>query len=381
MAVFFPEVQIYNLISGILEFIKVDYNTNLSTPTKSMLYKLFGGVKIGKFDYFVESKNLFLRGNDYARKIELRHMFDISRAGLPTIHLSLPSESPQFDGIGVDQGYADTQFDEDATDPDHIIQSFTPVYTRAFQTQHNIIISSDNPDEVLLIYNLLKAMMVSVFDSIELAGLRNPKLGAQDLQLNSEVTPANVYFRAITLSSFHELEIPRWFSQQMITNIMAKGTPVMESEVVINPIDPGEIQAAQTIHAGERPARLTNKVGATGFSSYKWQSSPSADDHYFQDIVGAFHEYYQPPVLNYSRWYRRVAIDSEGIYKGVTPAIKITVLDENDHELIEEEENLVDPGTILAPQIINVGGTPNELISGDPPSGSGNVSYQWQEKS
>lgn len=236
MGILLPEVQLYNLVTGILNHVRVDYNAHLADPTKSLLYYFFGGKKVGKFDYFEQSKFLFLKGTDNIRQLEVRQMFDISRAALPTIHLGLPSLNAFGDGIGVDEGYQEPIFGETVIPPDppdepgHTEYWYQSVYTRSFQSTYNIIISSENPDEVLLIFNFLYGMLISVLDSVELAGFRNPKLGGQDLQLNSEVIPANVYIRAITLSAFYEVSVPRWFTNEMLNNILSNGLPEQVSE-------------------------------------------------------------------------------------------------------------------------------------------------------
>jgi hypothetical protein len=41
---------------------------------------------------------------------------------------------------------------------------------------------------------------------------------------------------------------------------------------------------------------------------------------------------------------------------------------------------MIDPGTILDEQVIVLGDTPDELISGDEPTGTGTITYQWEEK-
>ena len=49
-------------------------------------------------------------------------------------------------------------------------------------------------------------------------------------------------------------------------------------------------------------------------------------------------------------------------------------------EVIEEPTNMINPGNIIDPQIILLGDTPLELTSGTSPTGTGTITYQWEER-
>lgn len=207
-----PEIVIQTTIQQLLDFVKRDYNGEVD-KTNTFLYKAFFGQKVGNFDYYEQAKDLFLRDKNHPKEIGVRMFFDRSRAHLPTIHLSLPSEQGgEGDGIGFDQGYQENIFNSTE-------REITTVYNRNFNTQYNIIISSDNTFETLLIYHTLRALLISTYESLEMNGLRNPKFGGRDLQLNSDIIPPNVYIRALTLDVFYEIAIPKYVSDKIISNI------------------------------------------------------------------------------------------------------------------------------------------------------------------
>ena len=218
--IFIPEVILFNLIKGLLTYIEEDFNQN--GEEKSILYKLLYGNKITNFDFYEEGKKLFLRSKDDSRKIDVRLFFSAERASMPTIHLTLPSEEKgSMDGIGFDQGYSPDEIDQ-------IKGNVIPFYTRSFSTTYNLVITSNNTWEVILMYSVLKSLLIGAVDSIELDGLRNPRLGGGDLQLNSDLIPPEVFIRTITLSVEQEQSVPRIFNDKLIKNINIILKPVEE---------------------------------------------------------------------------------------------------------------------------------------------------------
>lgn len=219
--IFVPEIVLYKLLNSILSLIKRDYKEAVKKED-SYLYRILSGNFIDKFDYYEQAKELFLREVSHPRVIEIRQFFDISRATLPTIHLSLPGENTEFASIGMDQGFEDNIVTLD--------RRIYPTVNNPFATQYNIISTSENPMEVLLIYNVLKASMTSLMDSINLLGFKNVKIGGQDLQINSEIIPQHVYLRALTFSAYYEFTTPKFFPVEgEFLNIYFNGYPI-ESE-------------------------------------------------------------------------------------------------------------------------------------------------------
>lgn len=132
-------------------------------------------------------------------------------------------------GIGSDQGYQDELFIDTEYNPDGSMLtqgSHTPVFTRRFQSTYNIVITSDNSNEVVLIYHTMRALLIGLIPSINLAGLQNLAFGGQDVQLYSGLAPKNMYVRAITVTLQYETSAPSIFPLPMVHDIIAKGTPI-----------------------------------------------------------------------------------------------------------------------------------------------------------
>lgn len=213
-----PEITLKKLLDYLIEKVIQNYNSK-PDEKDTFLYKLFNGNFIEGYDYFKQAKALLLKGINVPdpRKIETRIFFDRSRASSPTLHITLPSEQHAFDGISYDKGYSDPSFTD---------TSFTEENTRGFQTKYQIIATSDNTFEVLIMYYLLKALIVSNIRIFELNGLRNIKQSGQDLLIRDEFMPQNIYMRGLTIDCFYEFSVPEMEEQEMLLNIDFEGSVI-----------------------------------------------------------------------------------------------------------------------------------------------------------
>ena len=215
---FIPGVQLFNIMIDILDLINNDIKNNISTPEKSILYYLFNGMKYKddeSLDFYEQAVDLFSKTNDDATKIKVRNYFDAERGTLPTIHLNFPNEQPNNNGIGVDAGY---KYPQDWGEGE-----FSDVFTRSFDSTHYIIVSAGNEEEVTIIYNIIKAFLISNLDIVANSGLINPKLGGGDIQFNSELVPSHIFTKMITLNYSYEFSVPSLLREKILGLIEAQG--------------------------------------------------------------------------------------------------------------------------------------------------------------
>tara|TARA_R100000734_G_C3298523_1_gene89445 strand:- start:74 stop:757 length:684 start_codon:yes stop_codon:yes gene_type:complete len=221
MSVYVPEIEIFKVVSGIFEAVKKDFEQNVNEEN-TILYQYFGELPVfeGKFNWWENAKDLFLRDFQHPRRIETEMYFNSERAKMPTVHITLPQETAGPDGLGVDTGYQPEIYNETT-----LQYSFTN--TRMFDTQYHAIITSDNTLEVQLIYHLLRGMLITLLKEIDLSGMRNPKLSGQDLQINTELVPEHIFMRGIGINFQYEVTVPQLKDHQLITNIiLGKGKPI-----------------------------------------------------------------------------------------------------------------------------------------------------------
>jgi len=208
-----PELILYNTIDNVLNLIRDDFQ-NKSNEKDTILYKIFNGTREGVFDFYKQSKVIFLQKNDSPRKLEVCMFFNSERAAVPTIHINLPQESSGEDGIGIDEGFASPHYSFEGN------TKYTPTYTRRFDSMYHAIVTSDNTMEVILIYHFLRYIMISIFDHISLSGLENPKLSGQDLNIYSEIIPENVFIRGLGISFSYDVKALSLFDKDMVKNLI-----------------------------------------------------------------------------------------------------------------------------------------------------------------
>jgi hypothetical protein len=224
MSTIVPELKLYRLINALVDQVAVDYNSH-TDKNKTFLYKLFGSDStLGKYDYYAQSVDLFVgRGIDHPRKMDVRMMFDSAIATVPTMHITTPSENNSFNEIGVGESGLERNVDYDP-----LTNSNTPIYNRRFQAQYYVICTSESSQEVFLMYHVLKAMMISALDWINLAGFENPQLSGQEIRQNDQSVPNHIYMRGVGLSCHYTMEVPRYFDTKIITDIALSVTPIIQ---------------------------------------------------------------------------------------------------------------------------------------------------------
>ena len=215
-----PELVLFNTVKSVLAFVRNDFHSH-SNEADTWLYKMFNGHQVGSvYNFFEQAKAVFLYQEDSPRYLDVRLFFDTERAPMPTIHINLPSENEGENGIGVDEGFGDPIYNE-------VEKTFTKTYTRRYDADYNLIITSENPFEVIMIYHFLKAIFVAIFDHIQLSGLENPKTKGQDLQLYSEIIPQNVFMRGFGLSFSYDMIVPDAFDNKMISDFLFEAKPII----------------------------------------------------------------------------------------------------------------------------------------------------------
>lgn len=190
---FLPEQKIKALVDFALANLTQDY-----------LYKLFGGMTFGdgSYQYFENAVALFLKREDNPRKVECNVFFNKDRQGLPTIHIAMNQDYlGDGNGLGFDPG---ADFDSMMT-----CNETEETYTRMYSARYNIIFTSDNTFEVLIMYNVIKAFFQGNYHLLEFNGLRNPKFSGNDIILTDYLISPNIYSRAFMIDCLYEFTAPK----------------------------------------------------------------------------------------------------------------------------------------------------------------------------
>lgn len=199
--IFLPEIRLKRIIDSLLNYLKEDLKINIdhNTENESYLYLLFHESKEDTtFSVnYKEAKQIFLRVEADPRYLKVSPIFDRRRAQVPTIHIVVPQDGEEYRQIG------------DAVGEFYDIDNFIiEKRGRAFQTQFNLITTSDNITEVLLINYVLRALLIGAVPQLEYFGFINSHISTQDLNINPDLFPANAYIKGILLTAAYPEIVP-----------------------------------------------------------------------------------------------------------------------------------------------------------------------------
>ncbi len=234
MAVLVPEIQIFNAIKTILAFIKKDFDAHVNEQD-TLLYRLCGENQLQRYNFFEQAKAVFLAKEDNPRFLDVNVFFNLERASIPTIHITLPAEQSDKDGLGIDEGYRGIQETKGMGGEDEQ----APNYTRRFGTQFQLIVTSDNSNEVVLIYHLLRAILIPVIDHFNMVGLENIKLSGRDIQNMNTIVPTHIFMRAIGIALEYEVTVESLFPEDVITKIALEFSVLQDPPSGNEAIQPG----------------------------------------------------------------------------------------------------------------------------------------------
>lgn len=216
---FIPELAIKNIINAILLYIRTDYN-NVVDKDDSYLAKQLKGLKFDKYDLYEQAIQVFItRGINDQKELKCFHFFNAERSPIPTIHIMLPDDGVGPNGIGVDNG-----FNKPVYNP--VTQTTNDIYSRSFDSRLNIVITSENSFETILIYRVLQSILITLFDNLQFAGFQNPKISGGDLTINQDMVPQHIFIRAINLDFFYDIAAPTLFTQETFGDLVAQGIAI-----------------------------------------------------------------------------------------------------------------------------------------------------------
>lgn len=199
-----PEIQIKKLLDFFVN--KVD---------EKYLYRLFEEDKIGDYYFTENAKKIFLRNPESDRQVQTHIFFNHERASLPTIHINLPSESMGGDN-GIDWDYDVKQDFKN----ENLAYRVAP---KTYSAKFNIIFTSSNTFEVLIMYSVIKSMIQGNITLLEKNGLRNMKLSGTDIIFNEGFMPQNIFSRALILDCIYTFDGVSFETVDSINNVIFNG--------------------------------------------------------------------------------------------------------------------------------------------------------------
>lgn len=232
-----PDIKLHEIVKSCIKGLRADYDANKAVPSSTILWHLLNDTKMadtGKFKWYDQAVEIFInRKSDDPKYLDTRLFFDRERAAVPTVHVMMSGENRGANGIGTDLGYRPEQVNGD---------SQRPVLNRQFNINANIIVTSDNTFETVIIYHVLKSMMISITTHIQLVGFINPDLSGRDITLSQELVPNGLYARTINFTAGYELDVPEVMLNKIVSAVWIQMKSINGQEIAPQ-IGPGPLEA------------------------------------------------------------------------------------------------------------------------------------------
>jgi hypothetical protein len=217
MSIILPDIIIESTIQSCLDYIVADWNAN-ATKSDTYLYKVWNGVIHGKYNYYEQAQELFLRTDADPNKLRVYSFYPQDKIKPPMMVINVPSENLGGDNkLGFGEGdFSDTFIDEDAL-------TYQNQLSRSFDWTYSISTFASGRNESNLIYNTIKALLIACKDHLDIAGLKNIKFSGVGMQLNKDT--GNTFFvRTLNISGFTEMIVPELADNQMIQDFIYNQT-------------------------------------------------------------------------------------------------------------------------------------------------------------
>lgn len=215
MGLFIPDVIIINTYNKILDILRDDYATHVDagTESRSLLYLLFQGSALGKYDLYANIKKLINTTYEDPNHLEVRLSYDsTSTTSNNMIYVTLASENAIHDSLQIGEGDNPELLFVNVD----VADEYRKQFTRRFSSTYTVMVMGKNRSEMLVLFHLLKAMTITCINHLTLEGLQNIKIGGQDVRFTgSEI---GLFARGININFEYEQTVP----EVMITTVFEK---------------------------------------------------------------------------------------------------------------------------------------------------------------
>jgi hypothetical protein len=208
-------LKLKKLTESLLDYVKQDYEANVTAGTisESFLYRCIDEDDIiDGIDYRLLAVELFTRDVDDSRKATVNLMFDYDKVTLPQISVREPAKGKgQQDAIGGMGEYiyedADGSFFEDRR--------------KSFSSQYELLVTSINRHEVIIMEEIMLALLISAQDTL---ALNNPfynfSFSVKELMANSETFSHNLFIKSISINTSYDKSYPNLTGDSLLNKIL-----------------------------------------------------------------------------------------------------------------------------------------------------------------
>lgn len=202
-----PDVIITNSLNMALSIVRDDYNSYVEAghEERSMLYLLFNSSSIGRYDMYENAKSIIITTPESPKHLSVVVGYQAEHGKIPQIFVTLPSENEKNNSIGI--GVEDDNNLFFAGEEEDEADQYREQFSRRFNTTYHVVVMTENRNEMIILYNLMKALVITLIEHFAESGISNLHLGGQDINLMAPV-PDKIFRRAVTMTFEYEQLIP-----------------------------------------------------------------------------------------------------------------------------------------------------------------------------
>lgn len=210
-----PEIIIYNALESVIRCVRKDLADNKEKEQETILFRLLGEnidgkpLTMNRWNFFKQAKKIFTNKNNLS--VNFGYNFEV--ANIIALHIILPSEQAAESAIGQDEGY-DIQTDN---------EKVTNFFTQNFQSNYQIMITSNNSSEILTVYHVLKSMLLMLVPHFEIMGLRLCKFSGNDIMFKDDLMPNGMFHKVLNISFNYELKVPQMLQKDIMKKMIFEG--------------------------------------------------------------------------------------------------------------------------------------------------------------
>lgn len=220
-----PEFILHKVLQHYLDLLRSDYE-DASIKENSFLLRLVGSAGFQRYGYKEQALEIFItRDKESPRFLTIDLGFNMKQDRLPTISIVTPSETASQGFIGNGQESEMLYIETVSGQTTSINQ--TDILTQRMSGTYDIVITSQNSNETVLIYHVIRSLLKVAIPVLHLNELQNIKFSGQDLAPYKEVAPEGVFVRALRLALEYETRTPTFEKNPYIRSVIF--TDVIES--------------------------------------------------------------------------------------------------------------------------------------------------------
>lgn len=205
-----PVIELKRTIDALLDWVADDY-TNATDKAKSWIYRVFNGISIDNYDFYVQAVDLITRTEESPRKLESRVAYDRDRATMPTIFINMNGD--RLDGINSIGQNIKTPYYENEDG------SYSLSYARCFSANYELLITSSNTYTTQLIYELVECLFQAAIDTLNVSYENITFGGGKDLMINRGIIPNGTFMKSLTVGITYKREVPSIATLEGASNV------------------------------------------------------------------------------------------------------------------------------------------------------------------